>query len=37
MNDIASSEKRTILQPFDSENMILGSASCGLRNYRKFS
>ena len=24
MNDIASSEKRTILQPFDSENMILG-------------
>tara|TARA_B100000941_G_scaffold287745_1_gene263450 strand:- start:125 stop:1114 length:990 start_codon:yes stop_codon:yes gene_type:complete len=36
MNDIASSEKRTILQPFDSENMILGSASCGLEIIENF-
>ena len=30
MEEIAKSEGRAILQPFDSEEMILGSASCGL-------
>ena len=37
MNEIAISENRTILHPFDSENMILGSASCGLEIIENWS
>ena len=36
MDQIALSENRTILQPFDSESMVLGSASCGLEIIENF-
>ncbi|MFL2801513.1 MAG: pyridoxal-phosphate dependent enzyme [Paracoccaceae bacterium] len=36
MEEIALSENRTILQPFDSESMVLGSASCGLEIIENF-
>ncbi len=36
MEGIAKSEGRVILQPFDSKEMILGSASCGLEIIENF-
>ena len=36
MKEISVVEKRTILQPFESKNMILGSATCGLEIIEKF-
>ena len=36
MDQIAQSENRTILQPFNSESMILGSATCGLEIIENF-
>ena len=36
MEGIAKSEGRVILQPFDSKEMILGSASCGLEIIEDF-
>jgi len=36
MEGIAKSEGRAILQPFDSKEMILGSASCGLEIIENF-
>ena len=36
VEEIAKSEGRAILKPFDSEEMILGSASCGLEIIEDF-
>ena len=36
MEKISKSEGRTILHPFDSESMIMGSASCGLEIVDNF-
>ncbi len=36
MEEIALLENRTILQPFDSESMVLGSASCGIEIIEDF-
>ena len=36
MEEIAKLEGRTILQPFNSKNMILGSATCGLEIIEDF-